>query len=259
MKVGIVTIAYNTGELLEKLFKSAMLTEQDVSFYLFLHSEHRETVEYCDKNWQEYAARYYPHCTNRGVALSWNDGSLAAFDDGNDVVIICNDDIEFSPGDIDKIAKKAMACRKNYLISCAGFHVVNDEWRTTHGYSCFALNPIAIERVGCFDENFFPAYLEDIDHHRRATMLGLVEENCSDTAVTHIGSRTIASDYLLSIKNMHTQQRNMRYMEQKWDVISHIGGYMCPFNNVKFDLKIRIEDRHAPYPGYNREKESDNV
>ncbi|MFX6027917.1 hypothetical protein ABTE84_21450, partial [Acinetobacter baumannii] len=65
------------------------------------------------------------------------------------------------------------------------------------GYACFAINPIALETLGCFDENFFPAYCEDQDYARRAALAGLSEENCADTQIVHMGSNAIFSDAML--------------------------------------------------------------
>jgi hypothetical protein len=138
------------------------------------------------------------------------------------------------------------------MVSVAGYHDKLEEYRVSHGYSCYAINPIALEKIGCFDENFAPAYGEDLDHHRRATLLGLVETNCPDTNVIHGGSMTISRDEILSLENMSTQRRNGEYFRLKWDSESIEDGYKRPFNNPAFGLKIEIEDRSAPYPGYNR-------
>src|SRR5205085_1350846 len=82
-------------------------------------------------------------------------------------------------GDLDGVAAKAMRCRERYIVSCAGPHQRLGRFLPSHGYSFFAVNPIAIETIGCFDENFFPAYCEDQDYARRAALAGLSEENCA--------------------------------------------------------------------------------
>lgn len=163
MKVSIITVAYNMPHYTKELFETAMqdADKQEIDFYLFLHSMHEETVEMCNWLYSNYPCHYYDYGTNRGLSLSWNDGMLEAFEKGADLVLIANDDINFSAGDIDKIAKKAYNNRDKYMVSVAGFHAGDGKRNPSHGYSCFALNPIALEKIGCFDENIFPIYFED--------------------------------------------------------------------------------------------------
>lgn len=255
MRVHIVTIAYGLAESTRRLVETAMLDsdKHDIKFSLFLHSQNPDVVYTCQDLVAHYPIIYHAYGKNRGLSTSWNDGMLEAYDNYMaDVVVIANDDIYFSAGDIDKLARKAAANRKNYMVSCAGYHLGHDKLLPSHGYSCFALNPISIEIIGCFDENIFPIYWEDIEHHRRATLAGLVETNCSDTMVHHGGSNTIAKDQLLSLQNMITQRNNGIYFLQKWASEKLEESYDIPFNDKRFGLRIAPEVRHEPYPGYNR-------
>lgn len=257
-KIKVAVPAYSGTTHLRKLIESACntLTDYDTEVVIFTHSDRADmisTVEGAIAN--GYPIKLFDYRKNRGLALSWNDAMLYAYvEDPSDVLIIANDDIFFSLWDIEKIVNKAMENRGNYMVSVAGYHEGLDINRVSHGYSCFALNPIALEKIGCFDENFRPAYGEDLDHHRRATLLGLVEENCPDTQVTHAGSITLQADPVLSLQNVATQRANLLYFRRKWDSDNHEYGWMHPFNDDKFNLKIEIEDRHAPYPGYDREE-----
>ncbi len=257
MKVSIVTTAYNLPQATLKLFETVMLDsdKHDIDFYLFLHSRHQETVNMCESLASIYPSMYYDYGVNRGLSTSWNDGILEAYNNSADIVIVANDDILFTPGDIDKIAKKAAANLKNYMVSCAGYHDgYNGRWQPSHGYSCFAINPITIETICCFDENIFPIYMEDCDHHRRATLYGLVEENCRDTHVRHSGSSAINSDELLALQNLKTQKLSGEYYVRKWGGINEHEIYDTPFNNPDFTLRIGPEERHSPYgPGFDRD------
>lgn len=256
MKVNIISIAYNLPLQTIRLFETAMqdADKHDISFQLFLHSKDLETISACEYLEANFPTKYYPYGENRGLSTSWNDGLLEAYGPlGSDVVIVANDDIYFSPGDIDKMAQKAAANREKYIVSVAGFHVGYGKPVVTHGYSCYALNPISMDVVGCFDENIFPVYSEDVEHHRRATLAGLVETNCADTMVYHGGSSSINHDPLLARQNIMTQHKNSQYVWAKWNSDSHHGGYKTPFNNPDFGLKIEPEVRHTPYgPDYDR-------
>lgn len=257
MKVNIITIAYNLPEGTQKLVETALLDadKHDISFQLFLHSKHQATVEMCNSLHQKYPVIYYPYGENRGLANSWNEGIIAAFAEMNgiDVLILANDDVYFAAGDIDKIAKRAIEKRDNYMISCSGFNKAHGKVIPSLGYSCFALNPIAYERIGMFDQNIFPIYTEDQDHHRRAHLMSMVEENCADTECYHGGSGAINKDPMLARQNIITQGKNRRYLFAKWGSETLEGGYKTPFNNPKFNCYINPEVRHNPYgEGYDR-------
>lgn len=255
MKVNIINIAYGLPEANKKLFETAMLDsdKHDISFQLFLHSKKPETVEMCEFLAKEYPCVYYPYGKNRGLALSWNDGLLAGYGELEaDIVLIVNDDVYFSQGDIDKMVTKAVNCPQNYMVSVAGFNAAHGKDIPSMGYSVFAMNMISLEKIGMFDENIFPVYGEDQDHHRRAHLLGLVEANCNDTHVFHAGSMSIKKDPILARQNMVTQSRNRQYLLAKWASETLEGGYKTPFNEKKFNCYISPEVRHAPYPGFNR-------
>jgi GT2 family glycosyltransferase len=253
MKVEIVTIAFVSPENIDHLFASAMhdIDKHDIRFRLFLHSSIPHVRNMCEAMNNIYQTTYYPYGANVGCAHSWNVGLHDAYEDGADVVIVCNDDIIFSPGDIDKIAKKAIANRDRPYISCAGRDIKVGSPVVTLGYSCLAINPITIETVGYMDQNFFPAYLEDCDYHRRVTLAGLVEENVPDTKVTHLGSNSIDRDQKLFFDNLVTQRNNGLYYITKWGGLNGNEVYNKPFN--QFGIKIEWEDRHDPYPGYRRD------
>jgi GT2 family glycosyltransferase len=256
MRISLISIAYNLPESTRKLFETAMLDsdKHDISFQLFLHSLDPDTVEMCNNLYSTYPCKYYPYGTNRGLALSWNDGILQAYEeDSVDVIVIANDDIFFSEGDIDKLATKAASCRENYMISCAGYNAGLGKTIPSLGYSCFALNPIALDRLGMFDQNYYPLYGEDVDHHRRATLEGLVEANCDDTQVYHGGSSAIKKSPMLGRQNMTTQTKNTQYTIRKWNVQGLTGGFKTPFNQNHFNNKIEPAVRYEPYPGFNRD------
>ena len=228
MKVSVVTVLYNSGDTSERLVTSAKSCHHQINFHLFLHSKHPPTVATAERISHQPGVVSYFIETNRGVSKSWNEGLINAYGDEADLVLIVNDDIHFSEGDTDKLIDKAIQHRDRHIVTCAGFHTGFRRPVVSHRYACFAINPIALEQIGCFDENFFPAYCEDIDYSYRASLAGLSEENCPDTMVFHGGSRTIISDPLLPHRTtLHT------------DVISTITGVNGATLRVKKNLAIR--------------------
>jgi GT2 family glycosyltransferase len=253
MKVGLVTVAYNSADAIVGLVESATQCDHDVRVHLFLHSQHPATMAACQSMVGRSYISYYPYGCNRGLSKSWNEGILAAYDSGADVVLVVNDDVTFSPGDVDKIARKAFANRDRYIISCAGVHRRFNRTLPSHGYSCFAINPIALEKIGCFDENFFPCFCEDQDYAFRARLAGLEEENCADTLISHGGSDTLYQSAALIVQNRLTQTRNVLYYVRKWGGQGGNEQFSNPFANPQLNYRIPAQSRHNPYgPLYDR-------
>jgi GT2 family glycosyltransferase len=247
MIIAIVSVACNPSDGITRLVASARSSRHDVCFRLFLHSHHPMTMQACDRLAVEPGVTYYPYGENRGLSKSWNEGMLDAYGAGADVVIIVNDDVHFSPSDVDKLAEKAARHADRYIVSCAGYHGRFGRTIPSHGYACFAINPIALRRLGCFDENFFPAYCEDQDYAYRASLAGLCEENCADTMVYHLGSAAIFSDAVLRQQNCYTQGQNMQYYQRKWGGPAGQEIFTAPFNDSRFGCYIAPEQRHVPY------------
>jgi GT2 family glycosyltransferase len=254
MRVDLVVPAYNQPVWIERLVASAASDVHEVVVRLSLHSTHEPTRLACERLAALPHVRYRAHGENRGLSRTWNDSLLDGYDEGADVVVIANDDVAFSPGDLDRLAAKAIACRDRYIVSCAGYHERHGRRLPSHGYSCFAVNPVALEVLGCFDENFFPAYCEDQDYARRAALAGLSEENCADTEVVHAGSSAIFASEELRQRNARTQALNLAYYARKWGAPAGAERFTTPFGEPSFGLRIAPEDREAPYgAGFDRD------
>ena len=254
MKIAVVTIAYSSSASAASVIETASSANgHAIECHLFLHSKYPQLVEACNCIAQSPLVTYHAFGTNRGVAKSWNEGMLAAYSARADVVIIANDDIVFAPGDLARLGEKAVACRDRYIVSCAGFHQRFNRNMPSVGYSCFAINPVAIEKLGCFDENIFPAYCEDQDYARRAHLSGLNEENCPDTKLTHLGSNSVLSDPALGRQNLVTHRLNRSYYRRKWGGDGGQETYSYPFNNPRLTCYVSPRTRQAPYgPAYDR-------
>lgn len=253
MKIHVVTVAYNLPHSTLKLFMSLNSDKgHEVHTHLFLHNAQNEAVvAVCEDLARTGEVTYYPYGTNRGLSKSWNEGILNAYGAGADVVIVVNDDCEFTAGDLDKLAECAVRHRENHFISCWGWNHHHQK-RMPLAYSCFAINPIAIEQIGMFDENIVPIYTEDCDYAYRAKLLGLNEVYVADTNVDHQGSAAIHTDHQLRAQNGITHAANMAYYIRKWGGGPDRERFTNPFGDQRFGLYIDPAMREAPYPGYNR-------
>jgi GT2 family glycosyltransferase len=258
--IAIVTIAYAVPEALPSFLRSARSTRHDIQFHLFLHSQVPEVMATCETASREYPITYYPYGVNRGLSTSWNEGILNGYGAGADLVIVSNDDIMFGEGDVDAFAEDAARHPEQYVVWCSGFNVRENVPMESHGFSCFAINPIALERLGCFDENIRPIYFEDIDYMRRAQMLGVPEGLCRETRVRHAGSATTRVSDEIREQLSASWQGNEAYFRRKWGLEGDFARwreesrFAHPFNNPAFDCYIAPERRHAPYgSGYDRQ------
>lgn len=249
MKITIVTVAFKLAEATKKLFESATSTKHEVSWELFLHSTDPAVVEVCEEISKSQNVRYHAYGVNRGLSKSWNEGMISGYADGADVVLIINDDVVMSPGDVDKLAECALEWRGCYMITCQGFNV-SEQQSASIGWSCFAINPVALDKVGMFDQNYFPIYFEDCDYARRAELLGLKPRHCDTTNVQHGGSATLRGGH--SPAHNENFMGNRDYYLRKWGGEPGKERFNFPFNNGQMGVFISQEQRHHPYLNYRR-------
>jgi GT2 family glycosyltransferase len=230
-----------------------------VEFHIFLHSKNQAVSQVCTEISKDYDAIIYRHCYNRGVARSWNDGIIEMMKSECWYMFIVNDDIVVSAGDINAMVAAAEEHRGCYAVMCSGWNDGDNKPVKNHGMACFLINPVAIHKLGFFDENFFPAYNEDLDYDYRARLAGLEYFLIKDTDVHHAGSSAIKSSPFLKQQNFITHHRNDVYWRAKWGIEKQEYeqdpkiGWTKPFNIDRFHpFYIAEKDRHAPYPDFNR-------
>lgn len=108
------------------------------------------------------------------------------------------------------------------------------------GYNVFMMTPSGVEKIGYFDENFFPAYYEDVDHHYRAslakaTILGVdgfrrIHGDATSPDDYSQGSNTVRSDPLIRQKNGTTMNNNYQYFVRKWGGTPEGPKFPTPYN-----------------------------
>lgn len=154
-----------------------------------------------------------PH--NIGVAASWNLGMKLTPDGW---WLIANSDLEFGPGDLEVLEGQVDPDR------AAIYSML--------GMAAFALTLPAVRQVGYFDENFHPAYDEDLDYARRAQLAAVPTIKARWTG-KHVGSATIFSDPEYAARNRETHRQNDQYYERKWGGHKQGGErFDTPFNRA---------------------------
>lgn len=246
MKLGIVTLVY--AEFPTDLFASVQgKTRHDVHWYIHCHSSdpalEAQLVDFCATA----SANLTLHRANRGVARSWNDGILESFTDGRELTLVINDDIEFIPGGLDDFVSFLQGYNGIGLgflhgVEAAGMRkgqIVKQD------FACFAYGWMAFEKVGAFDENFFPAYSEDSDYITRIKKAQVPFVTDDRVLVQHARNKTtrVSADVRAIISA--AKIANQKYFETKWGSAVLHELYDTPFD--AFPLKIEWDQRHQPY------------
>lgn len=113
--------------------------------------------------------------------------------------VLVNDDAEFAPGALQKIADKTD-------IEAINFLSIMPKW------SGFVLGEGAVLKAGLFDERFHPIYFEDNDYERRLEAAG-VKANFIYATLRHDNSSTLNSGF--HSQNDLTYARNSKLFQQK--------------------------------------------
>ena len=181
---------------------------------------------------------------NIGVAGSWNMTIKCGMT--SPYWIISNHDIAFTPGFLENFVSKAEE---------------DDEVGIVHGgvrgaWDLFLLKDWVVQECGLFDENFYPAYVEDCDYFIRTKLKGVKKAN-ADLHYLHgekdyetTGSQTWRQDPSLKDKLYHSRYVNeVSYMYSKWGPEWHKGldwvdtnPYKYPFNNKELPLNYTTYD-----------------
>lgn len=284
IKVRIVCCAYSSAVLIKRFWESLKPhfddPRLDLHLYLAIHGGWQDVRIAAYATLQEIEGHITVAETdnvNPGLAYSWNNAIVKSYDgDDTEVVIIANDDLEFDTDDIYTLASVAAAAQPNvYAVFALGTHAVHGPG-SSMGHSLFAYTKAAYKKLGCFDENFFPAYCEDQDIAIRAEIAKMdqmgVQLNCKHTGSAHVRGVFVPAERLRAIQQQNpiTQHLNMEYLERKWPgfhAAAQLGKPFtnaCPFNETD-EAKTRClyhpyyipaSERHNPYPAHFRSDRS---
>lgn len=164
---------------------------------------------------------------NMGVAHGWNLTIKAT--PKADWWAMVNSDVEVARSDCERLAE-----------AMSSFDLVK-----LGGYEMFGISRRCVRKVGWFDENYHPAYAEDNDYQRRAT-LAKMRMKWMEGPYKHEGSLTIRLDPVLRERNNVTYVKNVEYHHAKWGGPPGTEAYEVPFNKPAGPVHARLDiDRLA--------------
>jgi GT2 family glycosyltransferase len=140
---------------------------------------------------------------NLGVAASWNY-ILRQYSTWN--VLMSGDDVVVQPDTIEKMLTGAERSQRLMMVASGA-----------SSFAFFLAKPGLVEKVGYFDEKFWPAYYEDNDFHRRMQLVGEDYELAEGAVVSHDVSSTLNSLPPEEKKKFEAEiDKNSRYYGIKW-------------------------------------------
>lgn len=260
-KLHIILAVVNCLDLTKQALDS-VVTKEQYSVHIVDQASTDGTREWAeqmhDTNEQRSNGKLFYHRYDKQVALSeaWNRGITESLADPEcEYLFIPNNDVVFHKNTIDVLIEYlekfnyAMVTGENVqprmsLETMQG----RDDWGDIEfdskpigswmeegpDFSCFMVKRDFVEKIGYFDENFFPAYCEDQDMHIRIIKAGDHAKRMTRAPYYHLASQTMAKNAHLTAMISEGHHRNQLYYREKWGV-DHAEalngkGFATPYN-----------------------------
>lgn len=163
----------------------------------------------------KFVDKYIRRSQNGGYGASINTGAKAA---SGDILIMCNNDLVFSPKWLDGLLSPIHEGYDISLIRVSDADPYDTEDKITENDyfgSCWAITKNAWDKLGELDESLGKGYFEDIDYRRRALAKGLKIGKNHGTLVEHIGKATFST--IDPLDKIHDKAKKL--YEAKWKLL----------------------------------------
>jgi hypothetical protein len=174
--------------------------------------------------------------TNRGVAASWNIGIRRAINMGADWLIIMSESVRFKEAGGLDLEEELRADHDSQWVDAVGL-----------GWHLVAFRTWVLRKVGFFDENFWPAYLEDTDYLVRMHWAGLASPRRDEYPELYndrAGRRMISGLDIYDAGTEHSIREGLvharfaegvEYFKAKWGAKPPGYAYQRPFDHGDID------------------------
>lgn len=172
--VTLAILVYNRYDLLEPLARSAEAGTRKPDKY-FIVDNGGLLGDVTAHGFPLAKTEVFKPGRNLGTCASWN----AAIDACGDYTIVTMDDVVMHANTIEALVHAADTTEHMFYYVTPGT------------FGVFLLRKVLFDKIGKFDENFWPAYFEDNDYHRRMKLAGIPELRVLNDGYDHIGSASL--------------------------------------------------------------------
>lgn len=202
-KIGVVTVTYNSGEVLDDFLLSIKKQTHDNFILYVIDNDSNDNTSELIENFDDSRVVYVKNSDNKGVAAANNQGIVKAFEDNCSYILLLNNDTLFADNTFENLLQnlhinnadivvpkmyyfddknsiwfaggnfdKTFQCDVNHI----GFKEkdigqYNDISQITYAPTCCMLiTKETIDDVGLMDEKYF-VYEDDVDYCYRATIV----------------------------------------------------------------------------------------
>lgn len=167
------------------------------------------------------------HPENIGIGRGWNVGLRKCVDEQLDYAVILSASVVFEDGMSDFVAM---------LENNHDPHGME----TQHAWHMIAIGRKTVEKIGFFDENFYPGYYEDSDYIRRMELAGIHNPMSTTNRLPKVDIKAGYQGWALTIKRgLKVNMEACRdYFVEKWGYEPRYDSqrsrdllYKYPFNN----------------------------
>jgi len=159
--------------------------------------------------------------------------------------IICNHDVEFTPGFLDEMVTKAQDPEVGMV------HATRGDFENVGSFELFLLKDWVVQKIGLFDENLYPAYGEDADYIMKLNNLKIKRVygiskpyyHGGGTNYYETGQQTKRGEEGLWDKLNLVNETNFEYLTKKWGIgWRTMCPWLYPFNNENIPMTATSYD-----------------
>jgi hypothetical protein len=160
---------------------------------------------------------------NIGVAASWNLGYKKMKERECEWLILLSAAMRFGESGMQDFIDAVEKTEMDFL-AC----------EPSHGWHCIAIKSTVFDRVGTFDENFYPGYFEDTDFGYRCELMGI---RCWGS-VWGIQVESMGWSHSTKLGKVKVDgERLGEFMLRKWGGVRDKYEYKTPFNDPSRTIK----------------------
>ena len=189
----ILIIARNSLHLTKLAVRSALAQDIQCDVMVINNASEDLTAQWLRPKKDVIAVNY---TTQLSLAACWNRGLKTFFDAGVHEVLVINNDVEISPNtyrllqltSYPFVTGVGVSSREQFTI-----HpnlVIPRNARPHPDFSCFLMRRGVFDKVGGFNEDYYPAYAEDSEYHIRMHRAG-INAVCVDLPFFHHAAGTL--------------------------------------------------------------------